>query len=133
AEEVALTTADGVKLLGCYLRGEGPRKGVILFGLEFGSSRWACVTHCDFLRAAGYDVFAFEMRGQGDSPAQPGYEPLHWVMDYEVTDFRAALEHLKGRPDRDERGVGFFGLSKGGGAGLVAAAGDDFVRCCVTD
>ncbi len=134
AEEVTLTTDDGVRLCGCYLPAEArPRKGVILFGLEFGSNRWGCLSYCESLRAAGYDVFAFEMRGQGDSPAQPGYEPLQWVTDFELRDFAAALAYLKGRPDRDPRGVGLFGLSKGGSAGLMAAAADPFVRCCVTD
>jgi fermentation-respiration switch protein FrsA (DUF1100 family) len=133
AEDVTLTTPDGVNLRGCYLRTAGARKGVILFGLEFGSNRWGCVPYCEFLRESGYDIFTFEMRGQGDSPAQPGYAPLQWVTDFEVIDFRTALAYLKARPDRDERGIGFFGLSKGGSAGLIAAARDDFVRCCVTD
>ena len=32
AEEVRFPTADGLSLVGCYLRGVGPRRGVILFG-----------------------------------------------------------------------------------------------------
>jgi pimeloyl-ACP methyl ester carboxylesterase len=133
AEQVTLTTPDGVQLRGCYLRTPQPRKGVILFGPEFGSNRWGCVPYCEFLRAAGYDIFTFELRGQGDSPAQPGYEPLQWITDFEVTDFQTALTYLQSRPDRDERGIGLFGLSKGGGTGLIAAARDPFIRCCVTD
>jgi uncharacterized protein len=133
AEDVTLTTADGLKLQGCYLRTSAPRKAVILFGLEFGSNRWGCVPYCEFLREQGYDIFTFELRGQGASPAQPGYEPLQWVTDFEVADFDAAVAYLKSRPDRDPRGIGFFGLSKGGSAGLVVAARDDFIRCCVTD
>ena len=66
---------------------------MILFGLEFGSNRWSCVPYCEFLREAGYDVFTFEPRDQGDSPAQPGYEPLQWVTDFEV-------ERLPGRARR---------------------------------
>jgi fermentation-respiration switch protein FrsA (DUF1100 family) len=81
----------------------------------------------------GFDVFAFESRNQGASERQAGYEPLQWVTDYEVEDVRAALRYLKGRPDADPRGVGFFGISKGGSAGLLAAARDPYVRCCVTD
>ena len=50
-----------------------------------------------------------------------------------MQDTRAALEYLKARPDADPRGVGFFGISKGGGAGLFAACADAYVRCCVTD
>jgi uncharacterized protein len=134
AEDVLFRTADGLTLRGCYLRARRPdRQGVILFGLEFGSNRWACVPYCDFLRDEGYDVFTFESRGQGESEVQSGYEPLQWVTTFEVEDFRAALAYLKQRPDADPRGVGFFGISKGAGAGLIAAASDDYVRCFVTD
>jgi pimeloyl-ACP methyl ester carboxylesterase len=134
AEDVALANGEGQVLRGCYLRTRAnPRKGVILFGLEFGSNRWACVPYCRFLVDAGYDVFSFEPRGQGDSDPQPGYEPLQWVTNYEVRDFQAAVAYLLARPDADRRGVGFFGISKGGGAGLLAAADDPAFRCFVTD
>ena len=133
AEDVRFPSADGLTLAGCYLKGVGPRRGVILFGLEFGSTRWSCLPYCEHLLTAGYDVFAFESRGQGDSARPAGYEPLQWVTDFEVRDAEAALAYLKGRPDADPRGVGFFGISKGAGAGLLAAANDPYVRCCVTD
>jgi pimeloyl-ACP methyl ester carboxylesterase len=133
AEDVPLVTADGLRLAGCYLRASGPRRGVILFGLEFGSNRWACVPYCEPLLANGFEVFAFEFRSQGESDAQPGYQPLQWVTDYEVQDMRAALRYLQGRPDADPRGVGFFGISKGGSAGLLAAVDNPYLRCFVTD
>jgi pimeloyl-ACP methyl ester carboxylesterase len=134
ALDVRFPTTDGLSLCGCYLRATtGPRRGVLLFGLEFGSNRWACVSYCQFLREHGYDIFAFESRCQGDSDRHPGYEPLQWVTDYEVADTHAALTYLKSRPDADPQGVGFFGLSKGGSAGLLAAALDPYIRCCVTD
>jgi len=106
---------------------------VILFGLEFGSDCWSCRAYCDHLVESGFDVFAFESRNQGTSDAMPGYDPLQWVTDYEVRDVEAALEYLKKRPDADPRGVGFFGISKGAGAGLIAASRDPYVRCFVTD
>jgi dipeptidyl aminopeptidase/acylaminoacyl peptidase len=134
AEEVTFANADGQRLRGCYLRtSAAERQGVILFGLEFGSTRWASVPYCQFLRAAGFDVFSFEPRSQGESDRQDGYEPLQWVTTYEVRDCQAALAYLRGRPDADPRGIGLFGISKGGGAGLLAATGDSYVRCCVTD
>ena len=133
AEEVSLITADGLTLRGCYLKTAGPRKGVLLFGLEYGCNRWGCLSYTDFLREAGYDIFTFEMRGQGDSPAQPGYEPLQWVTDFEIEDFQTAVEYLKKRPDANPLGIGFFGLSKGGSAGLWVGAHDPWVRCFVTD
>lgn len=133
AEDVSFATSNGLTLRGCYLRANGPRRGIILFGLEFGSNRWACIPYCDFLRQAGFDIFSFECRNQGESDLQPGYDPLQWVTDYEVDDFRAAQAYLKSRPDVDRHGIGFFGLSKGGSAGLLVAAEDDFIRCFVTD
>jgi uncharacterized protein len=134
AENVRLTTPEGLLLRGCYLRTTAPRRrGVILFGLEFGCNRWACVPYTHFLRSAGYDIFSFEPRSQGESDRQPEYEPLQWVTGFEVRDFQTALAYLKARPDADPKGIGFFGISKGGGAGILAAAGDPFVRCFVTD
>ncbi len=133
AEDVAFPTPNGLTLRGCYLKARVPRRGVILFGLEFGSNRWSCLPYVEHLLDAGFDVFAFESCGQADSNPEPGYEPLQWVTDHEVRDTQAALAYLKSRPDADPRGVGFFGISKGAGAGLQAAVSDPYIRCCVTD
>jgi dipeptidyl aminopeptidase/acylaminoacyl peptidase len=133
-EEVALRTADGLTLRGCYVKTTAPRRrGVLLFGLEFGSHRWACGPYTDFLRDAGYDVFTYEPRNQGDSDRQPGFEPLQWVTDREVADCQTAVDYLKARPDADPRGVGLFGFSKGANAGLAVGARDPYLRCFVTD
>lgn len=133
AEDVTVRTPDGLALRGCYLRGRGPRRGVILFGLEFGSNRWTCGAYCERLRDAGYDVFAYEPRNQGDSEKDPTYDPLQWVTDKDLGDARAAVRYLKARPDADPRGLGVFGVSKGGSLGLLLAAEDAAVRCVVTD
>ncbi|MBA4067258.1 MAG: hypothetical protein C0501_26835 [Isosphaera sp.] len=134
AEDVAVTADDGLTLRGCYLKTTAAeRKGVILFGLEFGSDRWSCRPYCERLLAAGYDVLAVEPRNQGGSDRDPNYEPLQWVTDRDVADARAVVKYLLSRPDADGRGVGLFGVSKGGGAGLVAAAGEPGVRCVATD
>jgi len=132
-EAVRFPSLDGRMLNGCYLKGQGARRGVILFGLEFGSNCWSSQEYCTLLLESGYDVFAFEPRSQGDSDKEPGYEPLHWVTDFEVMDTRAAIAYLRGRPDADPFGVGFFGISKGAGAGLIAGADDPYVLCFVTD
>jgi len=133
AEDVRFSTTDGLTLRGCYLAARGPRRGVILFGLEFGANRWSCRPYCEHLVEAGFDVFAWEPRNQGESDRLPNYEPMQWLTDFEVQDAQAALTYLKNRPDADPRGVGFFGISKGGSAGLLAASLDPYVRCCVTD
>lgn len=134
ADDLAIPTSDGLTLRGCYWKTPaGQRKGVILFGLEFGSNRWAAGPATVDLRDAGYDVFTYEPRNQGDSDRQGGFEPLQWVTDREVADCRAAMAYLKSRPDADPRGVGLYGFSKGANAGLLAAAADPWIRCAVTD
>ena len=134
AEDVAFRTKEGRVLRGCYLRTEaGDRKGVILFGLEYGSNRWSCKPYCEELLRTGYDVFAFEPSGQSESEPIPGYNPLQWLTRYELDDTLSAVEYLKNRPDADAAGIGFFGVSKGGGAGLAAASRNGYIRCVVTD
>jgi pimeloyl-ACP methyl ester carboxylesterase len=133
AESVRFPGSDGLMLSGCYLSTSRPRRGVIWFGLEFGSNCWSCRAYCEHLVETGFDVFAFESRNQGTSDCMPSYDPLQWLTDYEVRDAEAALAYLKGRPDADPNGVGFFGISKGGAAGLFVASRDPYVRCCVTD
>jgi len=133
-EAVSFRAIDGAKLCGCYLKHRGHvRRGVILFGLEFGSNRWAAIPYCEKLRDAGYDVFAYEPRNQGDSEIESTYAPMQWVTHKDVADARAAAAYLKGRKDADPRGYGIFGVSKGGSVGLLLAAEDPDVRCVVTD
>lgn len=133
AEHVTFPTPDGLTLRGCYLKAGAPRKGVILFGLEFGSDRWSCQAYCSALLAAGYDVFAYEPRNQGDSDKDPNYEPLQWVTDRDEADMRSAIKYLVARPDAHPNGIGVFGISKGGSTALLAASHDRRVRCVVTD
>jgi pimeloyl-ACP methyl ester carboxylesterase len=134
AEEVTVVAHDGLPLRGCYLPTTAhERRGVILFGLEFGSNRWACRQYCQALVEAGYDVFAVEPRNQGESARDPNYEPLQWVTDRDVSDLRAAVAYLKGRPDADPRGIGLFGISKGGSTGLIVASTDPWIKCVATD
>ncbi len=134
ADEVSVPAADGLALRGCYLRTAAPqRRGVILFGLEFGSNRWACRQYCQALVESGYDVFAMEPRNQGESERDPNYEPLQWVTDRDVSDMRAAVAYLKARPDADPRGIGLFGISKGGSTGVIVASTDPWVKCVATD
>jgi pimeloyl-ACP methyl ester carboxylesterase len=134
AEEVRFPTADGMHLQGAYFRTPAAtRKGVIIFGIEYGSDRWSCRPYCEPLIAAGYDVFTYEPRNQGKSDEIQGYEPLQWITRHEVADARAAIAYLKARPGVDANKIGWFGVSKGANAGLAAATKDRSIRCVVTD
>jgi pimeloyl-ACP methyl ester carboxylesterase len=134
SEDVRFTTADGLTLAGSYVRTTAPERiGTILFGAEFGSNRWSCQQYCAQLLANGFDVFTFDFRNHGESEALPGYEPLQWVSTHEVRDVQAAVAYLKQRLDHDPEGIGFFGISRGGGAGIIAASRDPWIRCVATD
>lgn len=133
AEEVRFPTVAGGTLQGVYFRTMQPRKGVIIFGIEYGSDRWSCRPYCMPLIQAGYDVFAYEPRNQGKSDVIPGYEPIQWISEHEIADARAVLTYLKSRPDVDPKGFGWFGVSKGANAGLAMFAEDKSIRCVVTD
>jgi len=135
--EIRFAAADGHPLNGVLLhRSPGLcRRGVVLFCHEFGSDRTRCVSYCRELLHAGFDVLAFDFRGHGESPAEPGYRPRHFPTDREVEDVRGAIaharEHLRGC-GAEER-IGLFGLSRGAAAAVLAAADSEEVRAIVTD
>ena len=78
AEDVRFTNSDGLSLHGCYFKTPRPkRRGVIVFGLEFGSDCWSAWQYCEFLIEQGFDVFSFETRNQGSSQKQEKYRTQH--------------------------------------------------------
>jgi pimeloyl-ACP methyl ester carboxylesterase len=133
-EEVRFKTADGLELGGTYLQARSPgRAGVLVFCHEFLSDRWSYQPYTERLRDQGFDVFTFDFRNHGTSACDPVYQPLQWVSDHEVRDLEAALAYLRTRPDHDPAGFGLFGISKGGGTGLVVAAVQPDVWGLITD
>lgn len=133
-EDVRFTAGDGIELAGTYYQTTtNHRLGVVVFCHEFLADRHSVYEYIGDLRNAGFDLFAFDFRNHGDSQAEPGLRPIHWVTDRELTDLRAALGYLRTRPDRDEAGVGLFGVSRGGGAALFVAADDPTVWAVGTD
>lgn len=134
AEEVVFATRDGAELRGSYLPTRaGRRRGVVVFCHEYGADRWSCRPYCGRLRDEGFDIFTFDFRNQGESSHEEGYAPLQWVSHLEARDVRGALDYVRRRQDADPRGVGLFGVSKGGGAAILAAASHDYVRAVVSD
>ncbi len=133
-EDLRIPTTDGLKLAAAYWKTSAPqRKGIIFFGLEFCANRWSFVPYCEHLRAAGYDVFTYEPRNQGDSDVQPGYDPLQWVTDRDAADCKSALRYLQARPDAQGARIGIFGISKGGSACIAVASTEPAVRSILTD
>lgn len=134
AEHVELKTKNGRRLMGSYIKQIGERRrGVILFCHEFTADRWLFDSYVGYLLGEGFDVLTFDFCNHGDSDQVDGYDPLQWVTEYEVEDVLAGVEYLKNRPDASPQGIGLFGVSKGGGAGIVAAGRDPYVQAVVTD
>jgi uncharacterized protein len=133
-EECQCTTGDGLVLRGSYLPTPAAiRQGVIVFCHELGGDRWGAAGYAGHLRERGFDIFTFDFRNQGQSDALPHYQPMPWLTAYEVADLQAAINYVCSRPDADSRGIGLFGISRGGNAALCVAAADPRVRAVVTD
>ncbi|MEE9296810.1 MAG: alpha/beta fold hydrolase [Phycisphaerae bacterium] len=136
-ESVSFSAFDGHALGGTMLPAEAgvPKKGAVIFAHEFGVDRWSCYRYALPLRRAGYEVFAFDFRGHGQSPGEKGYKPRQFPSDREQFDMLGAigfvedyLEH-QGRP----REVGLVGLSRGGGAAILASVGVESVKAIAVD
>jgi pimeloyl-ACP methyl ester carboxylesterase len=133
-ESVQFTTEDGFCIRGTFLRARNDgQAGVIVYCHEYLSDRWSFYPYADHLRDLGYDLFTFDFRNHGASDVDPSYAPTQWTTDHEVRDLRAALAYLRTREDHDPAGFGLFGVSRGGTASLLAAAGEPDVWGVITD
>lgn len=136
-ERVSFPAADGHHLEGVIIPGnpERPRMGMVVFAHEFGAIGSSCLRYCGPLLEAGYDLFTFDFRGHGASPAEPGYRPRQWPSDREQSDLEGALAFIGSWLERHgrRREVGLFGISRGAGAAILASVGVEDVRAIVTD
>lgn len=134
AEAVGIPTTNGLTLAASVYRHERSRaRGLIVFCPELGGNHWTAMNYCEGLWDAGFDILAFDFRNQGESEHQPGYEPLHWATEYEVADVMAAIRYARQRPEWTRTQIGLFGVSRGGGAALAAAARANDVACVACD
>jgi pimeloyl-ACP methyl ester carboxylesterase len=130
AERVAFKTSDGLTLhASLHLPGDVAPVGLVIFCPELGGDHWSATWYCRALLEAGLAVLGFDFRNQGQSDRLPGYTPLHWLTEYEVTDVLAAVEYVKRRPELRDLPMGLFGISRGGSAALVAAARCADIQC----
>ena len=133
AELVSCVTADGITLRGSIQsKPAEPIKGVILFCPELEGSHWSAGIYASGLLDAGFKVVSFDFRGQGESDAHPGYDPLHWPTNFEIEDVRAAIRFIESREDLNRYPLGIMGISRGSTPALIAAAESPRVRavCC---
>ncbi|MBI1309954.1 alpha/beta fold hydrolase [bacterium] len=123
AEPFSFQTADGLTLQGAvYPPTDQSPRGLVLFFHELGGDQWSASSYCDGLLNAGFAVVTFAFRNHGNSDRLPNYDALHWLSEHELADIRAFLTHLNSRADLSSLPWTAFGVSRGGGAALIAAA-----------
>jgi alpha-beta hydrolase superfamily lysophospholipase len=136
-EIVRFCSFDGTSLRGMHLNTphRAACKGAIVFCHEFGSDMFSCARYARPLVEAGFDVFTFDYRGHGQSSSGGKYRPLQWPSDKELEDTLGACAYVQsvlaseGRPAR----IGVFGISRGAGAGLLAASTDPNIAAILCD
>ncbi len=130
ASELSFTTDDGLSLQACHFKQtKRPSCGLVLFCHELGGSRWSAMSYCEGLFAAGFEVLSFDFRNHGSSDKQAGYEPLHWLTEFELADVRGALQLIESRDELKDQPLGIFGVSRGGSAALAAASTSEAIAC----
>ncbi|NQV29140.1 MAG: alpha/beta fold hydrolase, partial [Rhodopirellula sp.] len=90
---------------------------------------WSTMSYCEGLFQAGFEILSFDFRNHGTSEKQNGYEPLHWLTEFELVDVRGALQLIQSRDELKQQPLGVFGVSRGGAAALAAAAFSENVEC----
>jgi len=136
-EEVRFRSFDGTNLRGMLLQcpNRSDYRGTIVFCHEYGSDMYSCARYARPLIENGFDIFTFDFRGHGESSSRGRYRPLQWPSDKELEDVLGATAHIesmlsaKGKPVE----IGLFGISRGAGAGLLAASSDPNIKAVVCD
>jgi pimeloyl-ACP methyl ester carboxylesterase len=126
AKKVTFHTADGVRLEGWFVPSQGDRVIILVHGVY--SNAWDCQAP-DIVRAyrdAGFNVFLFDSRGQGESGGTLG---LGWL---ERQDVHAVVNILLARGFKAGK-IGIHGTSYGGATALLAAAEIPEIGAIVAD
>ena len=128
-ESVSFPTTAGLMLRGrIYRQTQHTCRGVIVFCPEMEGDSTSAQFYCQGLLESGFDVFGFDFRNQAESDSLPGYEPLHWLSNYEVEDALSAVRYVQSREEWSELPLGMVGISRGGGAALCAASQEGSIQ-----
>ncbi|HET8993059.1 MULTISPECIES: alpha/beta fold hydrolase [unclassified Rhodococcus (in: high G+C Gram-positive bacteria)] len=110
AEDVVLTTSDGLELGAWFVPGRNPTGPgadfTVLLAPGNGGNRLGRAETAADLAAAGFSTLLFDYRGYGGNPGRPSEDGV-------ARDARAALQYLRGRQDVEPDRVLYFGESLG--------------------
>ena len=136
-EIVRFRSFDGTSLRGMHLTtpNRNAYKGTIVFSHEFNSDLYSCARYARPLIEAGFDVFTFDFRGHGESSCSRKYRPLQWPSDKELEDVLGACSYVEAALEAEGKpmDIGIFGISRGAGAGLLAASSDSHIKAIICD
>ena len=128
---------DGHLLKGIHFSSnpDRPLRGTLIFAHELNSDKTSALRYCSSLIDAGYEVFAFDFRGQGDSEVEDGYKSRLWPSDRDQSDMLGAIayveDYLEGQ--NREKEIGLIGVSRGAGAAILGAVGVASVKAIMID
>lgn len=123
-EEVTVTTADGLRLVGWYLPSQNGAAIIAQHGYK--SDRRSLLEEADVLARHGYGVLVSTVRAHDESDGQVisfGY--------HEMQDLQAWYEFLLTRPEVDPERIGMLGNSMGGSLVIQYAAENPAVKAVV--
>ena len=135
SQDVEFTSYDGTVLNGKFISAANGSKKTIIFCHEFGSDQQSWIKYLSGLPANGFNIFTFDFR-KGKEIAgfhRNGFSPKQWPTRRELRDLFAAIEYLSKRSDVDVQQLGVFGVSKGGGLAISAAARSKRIKAVITD
>lgn len=113
-EDVWMTSRDGTRLHGWFLKAQGEAKGTVVFLHGNAQNLTSHVLYVDWLPAAGYHVLIADYRGYGLSLGKPSRRGVY-------EDARAMWDYARARPDVDPQKLILFGQSLGGANALALA------------
>ncbi|MFD6859320.1 alpha/beta hydrolase [Rhodococcus sp. NPDC060090] len=110
AEDVVLTTSDGLELGAWFVPGRNPSGPgadfTVLLAPGNGGNRLGRAQTAADLAASGFSTLLVDYRGYGGNPGRPSEDGV-------IRDARAALQYLSGRDDVDPDRLLYFGESLG--------------------
>ena len=134
AERIEFTTSDGIRLRGSLLNADiASPNGLVLFLPELRGSHWMARRYCDAFLSQEFVVLSFDFRNQGESDSMPGYSPIHWITEYEMTDVEAALQFAEADSRLASLPLIAFGVSRGGVAALATGCRYPRIRAVIAD
>ena len=133
AERIEFPNGAGQTLRGAIQSaGDRQPRGLLIFSPEMKADFWSYQAYVPAAQLAGFDILAFNVRNQGASDSEPGYQPLHWLSGKEVQDLDAAVSYARSRPEYRNVPIVLHGVSRGAGAAIAVATSRSDIGGVVT-